>query len=292
MSFQEQLALALTRRLEGAASTLYTHERKTKLTPRGRSVFAVLSTAKRQTLVTVKEPPSGWPTPVVQDARSSARHGYMITGNQGTTLLDAARLVQEQPPDLVASPWPTPQVHDAKAPKTLEQITEMRLRAPKRSTGGPPGISNLNEAAELTMDPPAAWPTPNAACATRGGHLNHMDGRRSNLMDTAQLAPAPWATPVATELGNTLENYMAMKRNMTSGPRTAITHPSIQAQLVVSGEMPNGFPVSTESRGQLNPALPCWLQGLPEVWEATAPPGSVGTATRSVSPSRKRSLVR
>jgi hypothetical protein len=35
---------------------------------------------------------AGWPTPVKEDARSSARHGYMIEGNQGTTLLDAARL--------------------------------------------------------------------------------------------------------------------------------------------------------------------------------------------------------
>lgn len=35
---------------------------------------------------------TGWPTAVKEDARSSARHGYMLQGNQGTTLLDAARL--------------------------------------------------------------------------------------------------------------------------------------------------------------------------------------------------------
>ena len=34
----------------------------------------------------------GWPTTTKEDARSSARHGYMVTGNQGTTLLDAARM--------------------------------------------------------------------------------------------------------------------------------------------------------------------------------------------------------
>jgi hypothetical protein len=44
-------------------------------------------------------------------------------------------------------------------------------------------------------------------------------------------AKAGWPTPVATEIGNTLENYLAMKANMRSGPRQAITHPSLAAQL-------------------------------------------------------------
>jgi hypothetical protein len=35
---------------------------------------------------------AAWPTPVKEDARSSARDGYMIEGHSGTTLLDAARL--------------------------------------------------------------------------------------------------------------------------------------------------------------------------------------------------------
>jgi hypothetical protein len=41
---------------------------------------------------------ASWPTTTREDARSSARHGYMISGNQGTTLLDAARMAA----------WPTP----------------------------------------------------------------------------------------------------------------------------------------------------------------------------------------
>lgn len=36
---------------------------------------------------------AGWPTTTNRDASSNARHGYMIRGNPGTTLLDAARLV-------------------------------------------------------------------------------------------------------------------------------------------------------------------------------------------------------
>jgi hypothetical protein len=51
-----------------------------------------------------------------------------------------------------------------------------------------------------------------------------------NPLETAALL-SPWPTPTAVELGNTLENYLAMKSNMTSGPRTEITHLSIAAQL-------------------------------------------------------------
>ena len=45
-----------------------------------------------------------WPTATATDASSSARHGYMLTGHSGTTLLDAARL------------WATPMARDAKGP--------------------------------------------------------------------------------------------------------------------------------------------------------------------------------
>lgn len=48
---------------------------------------------------------ASWPTPVMQDAESSARHGYMDEGHAGTTMLDAARLAS----------WPTPRTADAVA---------------------------------------------------------------------------------------------------------------------------------------------------------------------------------
>jgi hypothetical protein len=126
---------------------------------------------------------AGWPTTTTTDSKSSARHGYMVEGNQGTTLLDAARL-------------------------------------------------------------------------------------------------AGWATPVATELGNTLENYVAMKQNMRSGPRTAITHPSLQAQLATparltaSGHKLTGSSAGTASGGQLSPAHSRWLMSYPEAWDQAAPGSS------------------
>ena len=82
----------------------------------------------------------------------------------------------------------------------------------------------------------AGWPTPTAqdSASSRNLTANRSPGAKPanpglTMLDAATLAG--WATPVSTEIGNTLENYLAMKAAMKSGPRSAITHPSLQAQL-------------------------------------------------------------
>ena len=146
----------LKQRLEGKNSTLYSVTWKKLVTPAGRTVWQQQALARP----IAGSASTSWPSPVKEDSRSSARHGYMIKGNPGTTLLDAARLA-------APASYPTPQAHDACSAKTPAQIEAMRQRAPQRSSGGPPGISNLNEVV-LQMGP-AAYPTPNASCGTRGG---------------------------------------------------------------------------------------------------------------------------
>jgi hypothetical protein len=118
-------------------------------------------------------------------------------------------------------------------------------------------------------------------------------GRRASVPHTSDSASgslprAGWATPVATEIGNTLENYRAMKANMASGARTAITHPSLQAQLVVDrGTTATGSPAPMESRGRLSPAHSRWLMGFPAAWDDCVP-----TETRSTRRSRRPSSKR
>lgn len=61
--------------------------------PRGSSSSA--SAALRSSLeskLRARTAFTSWPTPTTTDAKSSARHGYMVQGKSGTTLLDAARL--------------------------------------------------------------------------------------------------------------------------------------------------------------------------------------------------------
>ena len=89
---------------------------------------------------------------------------------------------------------------------------------------------------------PAPYPTPNASCGTRGGHLSHMDGRRSNLIDTVKLmepdavasGPSGWATPASHEAGGTPERFLERKRlAKENGSKLGIslTSLSLQAQM-------------------------------------------------------------
>lgn len=92
------------------------------------------------------------------------------------------------------------------------------------------------------------WPT---STTTNNGKGEDPDAKARRGMNPG-LNPADagllasWPTAVATEIGNTLENYQAMKANMASGPRTAITHPSLAAQLAAWPTAMAGSPATED----------------------------------------------
>lgn len=88
-------------RLDGRGSTVFAMTWKRAVTPSGRSISRLAASERR----TGDNACGSWPTTTKEDGRSSARHGYMVTGNQGTTLLDAARMAT----------WPTPRAEDSES---------------------------------------------------------------------------------------------------------------------------------------------------------------------------------
>lgn len=150
--------------------------------------------------------------------------------------------------------WPSPVTNDAKG----SDYTYNR--------GNHDSISlKLGGAAKLT-----SWPTPTSSLAdkgvrpTEGGIREAMRARGPDLAAMSSLTS--WATPTT--------------RDWKDGACQEATVP-INALL---GRHVTLYGAATANGGQLNPAHPRWLMGLPPVWDACAP-----TATRSSRRLRRNS---
>lgn len=274
-ALQSSLESNLRARLASSGSTLFSLTWKERATPAQRRICALRASALR----TADSGCSSWPTPVVSRGDYSRRNGnpdeqtLKLSGvaklaswptptvADGTASRDTFHHGENNPTLLGAArraAWATPQAHDSATPKTPEQIAAARAAAPKRSSGGPPGFSNLNEQAQLSP-----WPTPRAVDGAKGSTADNPG--RSEGPDLPTVAGrSPWPTPASRDRKSSASN----KHGDNSRPLNEVAR--------LTGEAATGSPAPTASRGQLNPEHTRFLMGFPAGWGSCA-----DTATRS-----------
>ena len=299
VSLTSSLASRLRAALGSRGSTLFRLTWKERHTPSGRSIPALRASARR----TSDSDSTSWPSPVSEDAESGARHGYMQAGNQGTTLLDAARLAS----------WPSPTAENFEGDPMLLEARRARMAEAQGNNGF--GLT-LGNAAQL-----AAWATPKTTDADRSPSEKHREKQKAKGHGTAELtydaSLASWPTPLDDDANNCagparmrhLEQGRSPGLNVVASlatwptptredseatgvrPQTekrteSHTLPSA-ARLADSGETPRGSPAATGKRGQLSPGHSRWLMGLPPEWCDCAV-----TAMQSLPRKRRRSSKR
>lgn len=132
-----------------------------------------------------------WPTPTTTDAKSSARHGYMITGQQGTTLLDAVRL------------WPTPNATVANDGESAETWRARQESWKTEYDSRAPGEVKAGNGAGLPLTIAAKeWATPVVSESANRTRTEPTGGYRGGAHLSAQAIGAQWSTPTTQDSEN------------------------------------------------------------------------------------------
>jgi len=176
--------------------------------------------------------------------------------------------------------WPTPCARDHFPAHTPEYI------AAKKAQGH--GMANLNDLVQLT-----GWATPSArdwhsASASAEFLAERLEQSRGKPLSEQAFTLAGWPPPQTSDStgGGQAKRAMGETRHGSNLNDFALLTADGPARLTATGEMLTGSDAQMPSGGQLNPAHPRWLQGLPPVWDDCAPMETPSTLKQLVSSSK------